>query len=378
MNIAIQVADLDGKRIDGTRVYILELLNRFGEVDRQDHFFPYHRGMFNPLLTPKMFSNYTVQSIHFPIFWTQTRFALELFRVRPDRLWMPMQAIPLVRPRGMETIVTIHDLAFRKFPTHFPKGDLRRLIFFTDQAVRKSDRIIAISESTKRDILEYYPDIQEDKVRVVYHGYGERHYHSQSETQNTPFQFDKISSLTSQDPRYILYVGAIHPRKNLEVLVHAFEKLKRNSRYEDLKLVLAGEKAWLWDGVLRTIEISPYRKDITITGTISFAEREDFYRNASVFVFPSLYEGFGLPILESFARNIPVVCANNSSLSEVGGEGAVYFDAVSSEDLVEKLQRVLEDETFRSHCTAKGHLQLQKFSWDKCARETLEVIRGEI
>lgn len=371
MQIAIQAADLDGKRIDGTRVYILELLNRFGKIAPQDKFSVYHRGTFNPLLEPKDFSNYGTQSIPFPFFWTQTRFAFELWSNRPDRLWMPMQAIPLVRPRGMETIVTIHDLAFRKFPEHFPKGDFRRLKFLTDQAIRKSDRIIAVSESTKRDILFYYPDISERKIRVVYHGY------EQKITDNKRQEVIQISNPRFQNSRYLLYVGAIQPRKNLEMLVHAFEELKKDSRYRDLKLVLAGERAWLWEGVLRTVEASPWREDIRVTGTITFEEREELYRNASIFVFPSLYEGFGLPVLEAFEAGVPVVCANNSSLPEVGGEGAIYFDALSVEDLVYQMQRILDKKELREEYIKKGRSQLQKFSWDKCARETIEWIRGD-
>lgn len=380
MRIAMQVADLDGKRIDGTRVYILELLNRFGVLAPDEDFFLYHREEFNPELTPKKFPNYRVQSVSFPVFWTQTRFAFELFRSHPNRLWMPMQAIPFIRPSGMETIVTIHDLAFRKFPEHFPPDDLRRLTFLTNQAIKRSDRIIAVSKSTKRDILEYYPKISEEKIRVVYHGYS-----SQATSDNKRQGVSGEQQVKDekgdtkykiQDTRYLLYVGAIQPRKNLEVLVHGFEELKKDSRFEDVKLVLVGEKAWLWEGVIHAVEKSEYRKDIIVTGSVSFEERTMLYRNASVFVFPSLYEGFGLPVLEAFAQDIPVVCAKNSSLFEVGGEGAIYFEARSLWDLVEKLCRVLENETIRKECVEKGRQQLKKFSWDKCARETLEVIRG--
>ncbi len=378
MQIAIQAADLDGKRIDGTRVYILELLNRFGKVAPQDMFSIYHRGTFNPLLEPKDFSKYRVRSIPFPFFWTQTRFALELWKTRPDRLWMPMQAIPLSRPQKMETIVTIHDLAFRKFPEHFPKGDLRRLTMLTDQAIKKSDRIIAVSESTKRDVLLYYPDISEQKIRVVYHGYEKQIMSNEGrEGGNREQMTSKKIALDIPNTRYILYVGAIQPRKNLEMLIHAFERLKKDSRSSDLKLMLVGEKAWLWENVIKTAGSSEYFKDIVLPGLVSFGEREMLYKHASVFVFPSLYEGFGLPVLEAFAQDVPVICANNSSLPEVGGEGAVYFDANSLGDLTEKLQQVLGDKELQEKCREKGRSQLKKFSWDKCARETMEWIRND-
>lgn len=366
MKIAIQCSDLDAERIDGTRVYIWEVLNRLGGIAPDDRFFLYHRADFNPALTPKNFPNYEERRLSGMCCWTQTRLAFELLKARPDRLWMPVQGMPLLRPGGMETIVTIHDLAFRKFPQHFPKDDLRRLLFLSDVAIRRSDRIIAVSQSTKRDILHYFPNISEKKVSVVYHGYESKY----------PISNIKYQKKNTSTP-YLLYVGAIQPRKNLETLVSAFETIKRDSRFGDLRLVIAGERAWLWEGTIARIEASSFRSAIDLKGRVTFAERENLYAGASAFVFPSLYEGFGLPILEAFAHTVPVVCAKNSSLPEVGGDGALYFEATSSEDLARVLARVLEDESLRSVCVQKGLEQLAKFSWEKCARETLLCIQNE-
>lgn len=373
MTIAIQCADLDAERIDGTRVYIRELLNRFGFVAPDERFLLWHRGFFNPQLEPKHFPNYTVKALPFPFYWTQTRFAFELLRVRPERLWMPMQAIPFVRPRGMETVVTIHDLAFRKFPEHFPKKDLRRLLFFTDQAILKSDRIVAVSESTKRDILAYYPNILEEKVKVVYHGWGSeprnvKHVATEEKGATRDLRY------TLHATRYILYIGAIQPRKNLERLIRAFELLKKDSRFGDVKLVLAGERAWLWENIVRAAQTSEQKDAIVLTGPVSFAERETLYQNASVFAFPSLYEGFGLPILEAFGHGVPVVCSNNSSLPEVGGDAALYCDPMHAEDIADKIRTVLENGEARARCIANGHKHLKRFSWERCAKETLRVI----
>lgn len=373
MRIAIQSADLDAQRIDGTRVYMWQLLNRFGDLAPEDIFFLYHRKCFNPAIEPKRFPNYRILMIPFPFFWTQTRFALALRRSKPDRLWMPMQAIPLLREKRMQTTVTIHDLAFRKFPKYFPSKDLRRLEFFTDQAIRKSDRIIAVSENTKRDILVYYPGISEKKIRVIYHGY------EFQKTRDILFSdhIEDSNEHSRVDGRYILYLGAIQPRKNLETLIRAFEKIKKDSRLEDVKLVLAGERAWLWEGIEKVAQRSLFRKDIIIMGAVSFLKREALYGNARIFVFPSLYEGFGIPVLEAFSHRVPVVCANNSSLPEVGGGGAMYFETNNTDDLAEKMRRMIEDETLRAKHIKEGIRHLQKFSWDRCAKETLEWIRGD-
>jgi glycosyltransferase involved in cell wall biosynthesis len=143
-----------------------------------------------------------------------------------------------------------------------------------------------------------------------------------------------------------------------------------------LKLVLAGGKAWMWEGVINRIKNSGYKKDIIITGTIPFEEIAVLYRSASVFVFPSLYEGFGIPILEAFASKIPVVSAKNSSLSEIGEEACMYFDEKNSQDLADKLKTIESDNGLRDDLIRKGETQLQKFSWDKCARETVEFIKS--
>ena len=132
MRIAIQASDLDSSRIDGTRVYLLNMLNRFGEVSPGDDFFIFHKRNFNPELSPKAYSNYKIIKKNFLAYWTQTRFAMELWKGNYDALWMPMQALPFVRRKNLKTTITIHDLAFKIFPDFFPSKDLRRLNLFTD------------------------------------------------------------------------------------------------------------------------------------------------------------------------------------------------------------------------------------------------------
>ncbi|GAH06744.1 unnamed protein product, partial [marine sediment metagenome] len=138
MKIAIQAADLDNDRIDGTRVYILNMLRHFGKNYPDDIFNIYHRKDFNPELVPPNFSNYSIKKIDFPFNWTQTRFALELMKDKPDALWMPMHNIPLLKKKSLKTTVTIHDLAFKYFPQYYPKNDLRKLNALLSLAVKKS------------------------------------------------------------------------------------------------------------------------------------------------------------------------------------------------------------------------------------------------
>lgn len=371
MKIAIQAADLDASRIDGTRVYIFNLLKQFGKLDSSSEFYIYHCNKFNPELAPPNFSNYKIKTVSAPFFWTQTRFAWELRKDNPDVLWMPVHSLPIWRKNKMKTIVTIHDLAFKFFPEYFTKKDLCRLNWLADYSIKNSDKIIAISESTKKDIIKLYPEVKEDKIKVIYHGF-DQDFFQKNESSEELNNF--LASYKLEAKNYLLYVGAIQPRKNLEVLVESFEEIKKE--YQNLKLVIVGEKAWLWEKVLERIEKSPVKNDIILPGQLGFQKTRLFYQGALAFVFPSLYEGFGLPVLEAMASQTPVISAQNSSLPEVGGSAALYFKAESPKELAEQIRKIISDEDLRNDLIERGLEQIKKFSWENCAEETLNYLKN--
>lgn len=369
MKIAIHAADLDHNRIDGTRVYLFNMLKNFGKFDKDNHFLIYHRDFFNRHLTPPEFKNYSVKKIPFPFLWTQTRFAFEIFRDKPDILWMPVHNMPIIRRKKLKIVITVHDLAFKIFPQYFTKKDLVKLNRLTDLAVKNADHIIAVSNSTKNDILKFYSEINAEKISVIYHGFDRELF------QREIPQEESESILKSYDLRtksYLLYVGAIQPRKNLEVLIEAFEKIK--SDYEGLKLVIAGAPAWKSDSTIKKINNSKFKNEIIITGNLEFKKISALYRNAKTFIFPSLYEGFGIPVLEAMASGIPVICARNSSLTEAGGDAAVYFETGNSQELAGCINKILKDESFEKELVQKGSEHVKNFSWEKCAQETLKVL----
>ncbi len=370
MRIAIQAADLDNSRIDGTRVYLLNLLKRFGSIAPGDEFLIYHRRKFNPELQPPQLENYKIKKIKSPIFWTQIRLAYELKKDKPEALWMPMHNIPILKSSRVRTTVTIHDLAYHYFPQYFPKKDLLLLKLLGSLAISRADKLIAISESTKSDILKFYPTVREDKIKVIYHGFDPEIYLVSRDQEKEQAVLKKLG--ISGD--YILYSGAIQPRKNLDMLIRAFE-LIRSAKKIDIKLVLAGEKAWLSENTCRLAATSKFCEDIILTGKLKFTDLGHLTRGARAYVFSSLYEGFGITILEAMASRVPVICSKNSSLPEVGGEAAVYFDCHNPEDIARKIETVLSDENYRNELIKKGLEQIKKFSWDKCSRQTLEWIR---
>lgn len=370
MRIAINAADLDHSRIDGTRIYIQNILKNFGLRNHEDQFLIYHENEFNPELNFLVFDNYSIKKLPFPFYWTQTRFAFEMWKTKPDVLWMPMHSLPYLRSKKTRTVVTIHDLAFKFFPQYFPRRDLRRLNFFTDYAVKNADRLIAVSNSTKNDLLKIYPFLREDKIKVIYHGYDKNLFNagiSQEQIQKNRIKYQIPYS------KYFIFLGAIQPRKNIGALIDAFLILRKDVRYKDLGLVIAGEPGWMYDNVLKKIEKS---ENVMATGKVDPEDKPALLAGSEALISPSFYEGFGLPALEAMACGTPVIAADNSSLAEIVGKAGMLFDAYSSAKLAEYLKEILESDKLRDVLKQKGLERTKDFSWEKCARETLEWLKS--
>lgn len=367
--LAIQASDLDHTRIDGTRIYLRELLKRFGSLQKKAHFTLYHRGSFNPNLFSSNFENYTVIQRPFPFAWMQTVFTWEIFRSKPEKLFLPIQAVPFFVSRKTEVTVTIHDLAFKYYPETFPWIHTLKLNLFLSMALLRADKIISVSESTKKDIQKFFPHIPSERIRVIYHGFDDIFFRTRVSSQDSD---QVLKKYRVQFQKYILYVGALQPRKNLVRLIQAFNEAKKT--VPDMKLVLAGEPAWLSQSLFEEREKSPFKNDIIMTGALSFSDIRIFYQGARFFVFPSLYEGFGLPILEAFASHTPVLTARNSSLTEVGGDAVLYCDASDTLHMSTQMLLLWNDEELREQLIEKGEMQVMKFSWDTCAQKTLKYI----
>ena len=388
MKIAIDCCDLDHSKIDGTRVYIKNVLDRLGVLAPDDQFLLYHQKDFDPLLTPKMHPNYVERKIPYKFCWTQTRLAFELSKDKPDVLWMPIQQIPLIAPKKIKTVVTIHDLAWKYFPDNYGRMNKMKLDFFAETAIKRADKLIAVSQSTKKDILKFYPKTDSQKIHVVHHGFDGELFSKEYPRGKARAVLEKYgladklpTTYNLQPTTYLLYVGGLDEKENLEVLIEAFENIKnksetRNQKSEIAKLVLVGCNNENSQKTLARISSSLNKNDICVTGRVDFDELVILYRNAAILILPSKYEGFGITVLEGFAAKIPVVTTPNSSLQEVGAEAAKYFDGENANKLSEVLQKILENPTIREEMIKKGLGQVKKFSWDKCVQETLKVLRS--
>lgn len=374
MKIAVNAADLCSARIDGTRIYIKNVLNHLGGLGgAADSFFIYVKGALNPSLSFTMHPNYVLRSSRSPFFWTQLRLPFALIGDNPDVLWMPLQTIPFMLKDNIKTVVTIHDLAFKIFPNHFPRKDFLLLSLFTKHAVTRASRIIAVSENTKKDIIRFY-GIDPRKITVVYHGYDANIFNI--DNAQDVVRIEDTRSKYKIRGRYVLYAGAIQPRKNLNKLIAAFELLKKDPKYNEFTLVIAGSNAWMYEQIHQRAAASSCKEDIIFTGPYRTEDLPQLLGGAEVFVFPSLYEGFGIPILEAMACGVPIVSADNSSLPEVGGEAPIYCDVNNQENLAERIKLALGDARLREEMVEKGLNQVKKFSWEICAQKTLAVLTG--
>ena len=254
-------------------------------------------------------------------------------------------------------IITVHDMTHEKYARIYPRLS-RSLIAHKKRAVLEADLLIAVSENTKRDLLEYVPDIKPEKVHVIYHGFSM----NGNSGDNTGFTLMK-------DKDYILYVGDRRFYKNFA----RFIKAVINVMYihKDLHLFCAGGGAFTREEI---DSFGAYKSRIH-QGGLSDSELAAAYRNALCYVFPSEYEGFGIPILESFACNCPVVCSNSSSLPEVAGDSAEYFSPVDIDMMTDKILEVIEHDSLRQELISRGRERVKLFSWDKAARETLECYK---
>lgn len=371
--IGIDAADLCHKRIDGTRIYIYNILQRFGSIAPDTLFYIYLKGELNPDLRFKKHPNYLLRNDESSFFWTQLKLPKLLKKDMPSVLWVPLHNIPIWRPKGIKTVITIHDLAFKLFPDLFPPKDLFLLNRLTSMAVKSADRIIAISHSTARDLSEIY-GVPPHKIRVIYHGYNENLFHLPSKQESDQVKSIKEKYRIPAESKYLIYVGAIQPRKNLGILVSAFERLKTLHSFRDWKLVMAGADAWMVDDLRNQIATSVWKNDIIMTGNFSTMDLPYLLWGAEMFVFPSLYEGFGIPIIEAMACGVPVVTAKNSSLVEVAGNNAIYFDASRIDDLASSIKE-LHSSPEKRNAIIKGGLDwVKRFSWEESAKKTYEFL----
>lgn len=347
----------------GVSVYTMELLHYFAKKATKDTQFNVFLRESPKDFMPKETAYFSYSVVPGKILWSQIFLPVHLtFKTHVDVFFAPAHYAP--RFLRAPLVLTIHDLSFFTFPNEFLKKDLFKLKNWTKYSLEHAASIIAVSKTTKKDIMKWY-GIDEDHVTVVYNGFRKRI--SKKDADNALQQYGLSKK------KYILYVGTLQPRKNIPTLIRAFAEFKKH--HQEYKLVLAGKKGWLFDSIFEVAQSHNLEQDIIFTGYASDGALIDLYTNAFCFVLPSLYEGFGIPILEAMSHKTPVISSHSSSLPEIGGDACLYFDPNSVEDLHEKFELLLNDHDMYNTLVQSGSQRIKEFSWDTCGEQTLELIK---
>ncbi|MFA5854573.1 MAG: glycosyltransferase family 1 protein [Patescibacteria group bacterium] len=287
--------------------------------------------------------------------------------VPPKACWMPNAHFIALSP-ATPLALTIHDLTFETYPEFF---SLKQRLWHRAVAPRKlaerAEVVLAVSETTKRDAIERW-GLSPERIVVTHEGVASEFFDVPSQN-----ELARLREKYCLPERFILHVGALEPRKNHLGLLEAFHQLRPQERYAGLGLVLAGPPGWNNAAILQAIRRSPYRDDIRLLGYVSDADRRCLYRLASVFAFPSFYEGFGLPPLEAMASGTPVVASHAGSLSELIETSGLLTDPYRPTEIASAISAVLDSPALAERYAAKGRERAKHFSWNACAVKTEEA-----
>lgn len=361
----------------GTENYSFQLLKALAKIDRNNQYLIYTRYTLHATAVEDNVywpDNFKFKTINWLRLWTQGGLALQTFKDKLDVLFVPAHTLPLIRRPGLKTVVTVHDLGSEYLAAMHQLKQSLYLSLMQKFQLKGASKIIAVSKATKKDLVDKV-GIEPDKVEVVFEGYDRE-----------KFQVDRLVNILRQydivPGKYFLFVGTVQPRKNLERLIRAFSvHLRGETKVSasahlggELKLIIAGSKGWLSDEIYRLPKKLGIEDRVKFLGYVPDKDLPALYSGAIALTFPSLFEGFGLPILEAQACGCPVITSNLSSMPEVGGKGAIYVNPYSIEDIIRGILRLRSGQV-REKLIKAGFENVSRFSWEKTARETLRVLK---
>lgn len=360
MIIAVDANEANVENLVGVSVYTFELLSYFHKHATKDVQFVFYLKSPPRAHMPKATAHVTYLVVKPQKMWLGLALPIHFFLHRNppfDVFFSPAHYTPRLCPAPIVT--TIHDLAYEFFPQEFLKQDLYKLQHWTRESCTRSQKLIAVSENTKKDLEEKY-NVDSNRIVTIHNGF----------TPNTQSHKDVDSPM--HDSPYLLYVGTLQPRKNIVRLIEAFSLVKK--RHSNLKLVLVGKKGWLFESIEKAIAESEFSSDIHVTGFVTDVEKQQLFRKASCFVMPSLYEGFNIPLLEAQSARCPVAASNTSCIPEVAGDACVYFDPSSPTEIAKAIYSVLDNDQLRAQLVKKGEENIARFSWEQAGSLTLQLL----
>jgi len=358
-----------GSHLGGNETYIRNVIRALGEVDPDGDYTlflsPHSPHAPSESIVGAERMRRVVVRPHNPLVRIPLTFPLALARERIDVVHVQYVAPPVCPAR---VVVSVHDIAYERYPQFFTPGEVARFRALVPLTIRKAAAVLTLSEFSKRDIVRRY-NVPPDKITVTYLAADPmfRPIHDAS-------RLSAVREKYGTGETFILSVGNLQPRKNLRTLIDAYVRLRRAGVTRH-KLVLVGKKAWLSDDIFAAARASGYAGELVFTGYVPGEDLVTLYNAADIFVYPSIFEGFGLPPLEAMACGTPVVCSNTSSFPEVVGDAALMVDPLDVDGLAEAMSRSLRDAALWTRLSARGPRQSTLFSWEHTARITLDRYR---
>ena len=377
MKIGIDIRNI-GKQRTGSETVVLELTKNLLELDKENEYFMITDskdakiiGNIKDDLNLGDKKNYQIVSLWAPnkFIWALWSIPLYLIRNKID-FFHNEYIVPFFIPKRTKVITHIHDVSFRAYRQMIKKRDLFFLDLLIPRSIWRSDKIIAVSQFTKEEILKYYK-VKEDKIEVVFNSINLKEGNATEEEKN------KIKEKYALPDKFILYLGTLQPRKNIALLIEAYAKLK--DKIHPVKLVLAGNrKAHNFDKKIDEIleKNKLTHQDVIFTGYVDTTDKALMYRMAHVFVFPSLYEGFGIPILEAMSQGLPVIASDIGPHREVMGESGVYFPPEDIDILADKLYNICVNQEEQKRLSELGLERNNLFSWKESAQKMLDIFNS--
>ncbi|MBL8220110.1 MAG: glycosyltransferase family 4 protein [Bryobacterales bacterium] len=351
--------------VGGTEIYLRSLIQALAEVDAANEYFVFTNAETDADLVPQRANFHHVpQSVHAAVrparlSWEQFVLPGRARGLKLDVLFNPGFTSPLFG--GCPNVTVFHDLQHKRHPEYFRWFDLPFWRFFLYWSARRSKRLIAVSESTRLDLLRYYP-VPDAKIRVVPHGVDEAFFAVGQQRNEGELR------------HFILCVSTLHPHKNLDRLVRAFRRL--HARRPQYRLIIAGMHGFQTNQIERTIIECGMGAHVHITGWIPREELLDLYHKAWAFVYPSTFEGFGMPVLEALASGIPSAVSAIEPMKGIAGNAALQFHPLEEEEIAAALERIVTDDELRARLCVAGPQRAADFSWRTAAQQTLRVLEA--
>lgn len=370
MHIAIDAHSV-GARLAGNETYAVNLIEALAEIDLSNHYTLYVTKQSAVERFSGRWPNFRVKRTlpHTPLIRIPVTLSAELRKNPVDLLHVQYTAPPFT---PCPVVTTIHDLSFEHLPETFKRRSRAQLRLTVRRTARKADRILTLSDFTRRDIVETYK-VDPSRVSVTPAAAAS---HFQPVTNETELR--RIRAVYGLERDYILALGSIQPRKNLVRLIRAYSSLCKTGKVQLPQLVFAGKRGWLEAETFRTAQESVATRDILFIGYVPEEDLPALYSGAMCFSYPSYFEGFGLPVIEAMQCGTPVMAGNRTSLPEVVGDAALLIDPLDEAAMAWALRRLIERPDYRAELRVKGYERAKIFSWERTARLTLQAYEQTI